>query len=377
MSWPIRTSTSITVVAGSTIVTPGEHVSLVDPPLGHGPDRRQPDPVVDAQLAGVVDLVREHAPLARAHDRQHVGQVQLALRVVAPHLVERREQRRALERIDAGADLPDPQLELGRVAGRLRLDHALDRAVRRPHHSPVATRIVEHRRGERRRRARARVRLGQPGQRLGLNQRVVGVQHDDGVGPVDLLRRRLDRIRRPTRLLLDRHRHVAVQQRLQRPVGTFDHDHLAGAGRPGSRHRPGDNRPATDLVEQLRRRGAHPRTLPRGEDHDDRRGHAKDRRGSRPKGRFRRDLALAGPPAPVRRAPACPTQARAGPRGDARRTAHGARCAGRGDHGTAGPRGRGARRAAREFRLRLFSIRLPSLSTPRSLVGTRTNGSTS
>ena len=288
MSCPIRTSTSITVVAGSTIVTPASMwrswIRRCATALTFASPTRS---LMPSSLASSISYAT-HAPLARPHDRHHVGQVQLALRVIAPHLVQRRDQRRALERIDAGADLADPQLELGRVAGRLGLDDALDRAVRRPHHPPVPARVLEHRRGERRRRPRAGVRLGQPSQRLGRDQRVIGVQHDDRVSRIDVPRRRLDRIGRPTRLLLHRHRHLAVQRRLQRPVGPLDHDHLPGAGRAGSRHRPGDNRPATDLVQQLRRRGAHPRTLPRGEDHDDRRGHDQDRRRSRTKRRSRR-----------------------------------------------------------------------------------------
>ena len=161
----------------------GEHVALVDPALRHRPDRRQSHPVVDAEFGGVADLVGEDAPLVRSHDLQHVGQVQLALGVVASHLIERRDQRRALERKDPRADLADPQLHLGGVAGRLGLDDALDRPVRRPHDPSVPARIIEHRGSERRSRARLGMRLRQPGERVRRDQRVIAVQHDDRVAP--------------------------------------------------------------------------------------------------------------------------------------------------------------------------------------------------
>ena len=217
--------------------------------------------------------MRAHASLVGPHDRQHIGQVELTLRVVGGDLAESGDERPTVERVDARADLADPHLELRGVARRLRLDHALDRAVGRPHHPAVAARVIEHRRRQRRRRARAGVRLGQPGQRLRVDQRMIRVQHDHRVRRLDLRHRRLHGISRAQRLRLHRHRHLAVEHGRQRPVGPLDHDHLPRAGSAGSRHRPGDHRPATHLVEQLRRSGAHPRALPGSKNDNDRRGH--------------------------------------------------------------------------------------------------------
>ena len=62
--------------------------------------------------------------------RQHVRQVQLALRVVGRELVQRVEQRLAVERVDPGVDLADLELLGRRVPlAALGLDDLLDVAV--------------------------------------------------------------------------------------------------------------------------------------------------------------------------------------------------------------------------------------------------------
>ena len=85
----------------------------------------------------------------RAHRRQDVGQVQLALGVVGAQGLERVEQRGPVEREDRAVDLADRELLRGRVAGGLRLDDALDVAVVVAHDAAVAGRVVEHHRRHR------------------------------------------------------------------------------------------------------------------------------------------------------------------------------------------------------------------------------------
>ena len=66
---------------------------------------------------------------------------------------------------------------------------------------------------------------------------------------------------------------VVERPRFEPPLGRVDDHDLAGAGLPRRRDRPVDHRPPAQRVQQLRRRGAHARALPGGEDDDDGRGH--------------------------------------------------------------------------------------------------------
>ena len=119
----------------------GAHVPLVDAPLGDLLGVGEVDAVVDAvREVGVADRVRRDDPAGRAHRGQHVGQVELALGVVGVDRRERGDQRAAVERVDAGVDLADRELLGGRVAGRLGLDHAQDRAVAVADHAAVGRR---------------------------------------------------------------------------------------------------------------------------------------------------------------------------------------------------------------------------------------------
>ena len=115
----------------------GEHVAFVDAPLrllAHG---CEPGAVVDPeQHRGILDAQRGDVLLARPQQRDHVGQVELALRVGGADLGERVEQRAGVEGVDAGVDLVDRELMLARVAGDLRLDDPLDGAVRAAHERP-------------------------------------------------------------------------------------------------------------------------------------------------------------------------------------------------------------------------------------------------
>ncbi len=253
---------------------PRQHVAVVDAPLGDRPDVGQRRAVVDAEHLGrIVELVRDHGSFVQAQDRQHVGEVQLPLGVVGTDLLERRQQRRAVERKQAGVDLADLKLERGRVARRLGLDHALHGPIGRAHNAPVTAGVIERHRRHRRGRPFALVRPREPAQRLGADQRHVAVDHDHRRAGVDLGRGRPDRIGRPAWLLLDGDVDVAVQCGREVALGPVDDDHLAGPGLARGGDGPFDHRPAAHGVQQLRRGGAHACALPRGKDYDNGRGH--------------------------------------------------------------------------------------------------------
>ena len=106
------------------------HQLLVDALLGVEPDGREVGAVVDAErLDRVVDDVGRDRVALVAEQRQHVGEVVLALRVVVLEALERLRERAGVEAEDPGVDLLDGELLGGRVAGRLRLHDALDVAV--------------------------------------------------------------------------------------------------------------------------------------------------------------------------------------------------------------------------------------------------------
>src|ERR1700704_3739760 len=107
VSWPICTSTSITVARGSTMSTPAR-LGVVDP---------QPQPLVVRRVG------RDRASfLPQPHE--HVWQVALALRVVRAQVRERLAQGARLERVDAGVDLRYLELLRGGVALALGLHHS-------------------------------------------------------------------------------------------------------------------------------------------------------------------------------------------------------------------------------------------------------------
>ena len=208
-------------------------------------------------------------------DRQHVGEVLLALRVVGPDLLERDAQRGRLEREQPGVDLANVELELARVARRLGLDHPLDRPVGRSDDAAVAARVVEHDRRDRAGRTGAGVVLDEAVKRRGSDQRHVAVDHDHGFRARDRWDRGPDRVRCSQRPLLHRQLNVLcpVERRLEPPLGRVDDDDLRGARRARSRHGPLDDRPPAQRVQKLLGRRAHPSSLPGSKDHDDGRGH--------------------------------------------------------------------------------------------------------
>ena len=118
--------------------------------------------------------------------RQHVGQVQLALRVVAVDLGQRGEQGAAVEGIHAGVDFADRELLGGGVALGLGLDDPLDAAVLVSDDAAVLGGVVELHRGHRRRRAALLMRGHEVRDRVRGDQRNVAGEHDDGRAGVDV-----------------------------------------------------------------------------------------------------------------------------------------------------------------------------------------------
>ena len=236
------------------------------------------DAGVDAERQrGVGDDVGGDLLAVGAQEREHVGQVELALGVVGGERLERGEEVAAGERVDAGVDLADRLLLGGRVAGLLRLDDALDAAVGRPDDAAVAARVLELHRRHRGRGAALLVRLRERGDRLGGDERHVAVEHEHGVVRADLVGGGAHGVAGAVRLLLDRHLD-AVGQRVGelalRPVD--DHD-AAGAGFARGGDRPLDHRAPADRVKDLGQVRAHAGALARSEDQHGGSGHAEHR----------------------------------------------------------------------------------------------------
>ena len=249
---------------------PAEHELALDAPLGDRMRVREVGAVVDAVgEVGVADRMSEHRLARLAQRGQHVGQVQLALGVVAVELLEHGHQRAAVERVDAGVDLADLQLLGRRVAGAaLGLDHALHRAVGGPDHAAVGARVVELHRGHRRRGAGALVRLDERGDRLAGEQRHVAVDHHHGAGRADQRGGGRHGVTGAPGLLLDRDLDALGQMLGELALGIVDHDHPRGAGRPRGGNRPGDDRPPAQGMQDLGDCRAHAGPLARCEDHD-------------------------------------------------------------------------------------------------------------
>ena len=285
VSSPISTSTSITVAAGSTIVHARAHVPLVDRRLRELAHLGQRDAVVDAEhQPGSVDHVRrDRLPVGPAAASSTCGRYSSPCAFSALKAGQRRPQRSRVEHVDARVDLADLELGLRGVAVLLGLHHALDRSARVAHHPPVAARVLEHRRGHRRRGAASRVRLGQLPDRLGAHQRHVAAQHHHRARPRRAGSPRGTRAgpspQRPPR----RCRWSAAAPPAPRPpaappssarAGESTTTTLLGPGLQGRLHRPQHHRAAAQLVQHLRRLRAHARALARGEDQDSGSGHA-------------------------------------------------------------------------------------------------------
>ena len=277
MSWPISTSTSITVALGSTIVDPGEHVTLVDAPLGVGGDRGERDPVVDPDASRLGRRSRGRATV-RSWERRigsTSGQVLLALGVVlaAPARAPG-QQRAALEGEDPGIDLADVELEIGRVA----------RAPwSRPHARPsrrARARPGRSRRGRRARRWPSSRRRPDRSCASASSRIVSGVI--SGTSPARTITvasgsmysaAALTASAVPRGSCWTATTAVPSSDASSAPVGAVDDHDPPRARRARRRDRPAEHRPPTQCVQQLGSRGAHARALPRGEDDNNGRGH--------------------------------------------------------------------------------------------------------
>ena len=95
VSRPISTPTSISVLGRVDDRDARERVRAVDPLLGEPPHLRELDAGVDAERQRRVgDHVRADRLAVGAQQRQHVGQVELALGVVGAQLLQRRRAGR-------------------------------------------------------------------------------------------------------------------------------------------------------------------------------------------------------------------------------------------------------------------------------------------
>ena len=85
----------------------GQHVAPVDASLRDRPHARQIRPVVDPEhLAGIADLVGQHAALVGADHRQDVGEVQLPLGIVRLDFVDRAQHLARVKGVQPGVHFP-------------------------------------------------------------------------------------------------------------------------------------------------------------------------------------------------------------------------------------------------------------------------------
>ena len=213
------------------------HPVLEDPPVHLGAQGRQLHPVVDAlDQDRVVGAQRAHVAAVGPRDRQHVGQVHLALRVVAAQPPERAAQDVGVEHVDGGVDLGDRALL---VVGVLLLDDAEHVTRAGLAQDAAVARRVGHLGGEHRDRvAVGVVRLEQLVQRRRVEQRHVAGDHDDGTAE--------QRVRRRPDLLVARRRRPAPRRR-------------APSSRPGPRGPCRGSRPGRRAAPAGRRRRRAPR----------------------------------------------------------------------------------------------------------------------
>ena len=157
----------------------------------------------------------------------------------------------AVEGEDPRVDLADMELPLGGIARGLGLDDPLDRPVGGADDAPVSPRVFEHRGGDRPRRPRPRVRIGQPAQRL---------RGDSGTSPASTITVLAASIWAAAALTASAVPRGCSWTAIttspsstarKRPVGRIDdHDRVrAQLARRG--HGPRDHRPPTQRVREL------------------------------------------------------------------------------------------------------------------------------
>ena len=269
VSWPIVTPASISVLAGSTIVTPARWwASWMRRCARRGDVARSTRSLTPRARSGSAQRVRLDALAGR-----RAGAAGRRAGTARPARCRRRARRSAASSappsnsVQAGVDLADGELLLGRVAGRLGLHDALDAAVGGADDAAVAGRVVELHRRERRGGAGLLVGGDEPGDRLARDQRHVAVDHQRPAPSGRSVRGGGDRVARSRAARA----WIATSTSsgrcsASRRLRVVDHDHPLGPGLARGVQRPEDHGAPADRVQDLGERGAHPGPLARGED---------------------------------------------------------------------------------------------------------------
>ena len=154
------------------------HPLFGDAAVEFTPEGRELDAVVRAfNLPLIGGHGRGDAVAVFTHDAEHVGQVHLALCVIGRYAGKRGTQFVRRERVDAGVDLVDESLFVGRV---LVFDDARDVAVLITHDASVTCWVVDRCGQDGRRVAFGFVALNEFGQKLRGQQRNVAVGYEHG-----------------------------------------------------------------------------------------------------------------------------------------------------------------------------------------------------
>ncbi len=246
------------------------HPPLEDAPVHLRAERRELDPVVGALgLHHVVDRERGHGAAVLARQRDRVGEVVLALRVVVADPRQRRVEELRVERDDAAVDLADRGVLLARVV----LLHDRGDTVVVADDAPVAGGVGDHTGEHAHRDLGVAVELHEPLERLALEERRVAVRHHDGAG-AGLGRQGVpgdpDRVRRTLLGVLHRHHDVGLDLLDVRPdllaLVADDRDDPGGLELPGRVQDVPDHAAPRERVQHLHGLGLHPGAATGSED---------------------------------------------------------------------------------------------------------------
>ena len=165
----------------------------------HGGGRSELHPVVHAGDLGGGSGDRAGTRAGAGERRDDVGEVALALRVVAAERCDERLHDRTVEHVHACVDLGDPTL---RRVGVTVLDDADDRPVRVTQDTPVTVRLVEH--GREHPQWQLHIEGEQRRERLRSQQRRVAGEHEHAGDVIrERLQRDVERVTGPALLRLD------------------------------------------------------------------------------------------------------------------------------------------------------------------------------
>ena len=245
----------------------GPHGCLAQALLDRSLGGRELHPVVDPHRLALLGRQRHGPPPGRAGRRHGIGQVILALRVVAADAIENLERGRAVER---------HQARVAELHGALGLARVLVLADRREFavldDQAAVARRVRGLEAERRERCNLREGSAQGPKRLGRDQRHVGEQHEQMVAAArDGGPGRQHRVGSAEPLALHHdldfgcgaarfRRHVLA------PRTDHDHDPVGPRGSGGVEHMRQHRAPG-EPVQHLRGRGSHSRPLARRQHH--------------------------------------------------------------------------------------------------------------